>query len=442
MRRAAIASWVLFAGLSTVFLLSCSQPSESESAAEPSRGQGLAEAPPEIPVIPKAPPSVAEGEVWIPPMPAMEEVSPPPDWAPSGVETPPMPLTLLRLPRTNITRARYPAIDFHVHGRRLNTPQAYEELVDLLDRIGVGAIVNLNGGTGEELDAVLEAGQAYSDRVANFVTFSHEGINEPGWSERFAAEMERGFQAGALGLKVSKRLGLTAKNPDGSFIQADDPRLDPIWEMAAKHDKPVMIHLSDSVGRYYPIGPKNERFEAGLWHQPGDTSGNYFQSGPPREVIEQALLNMHAKHPRTRFVNAHMSMMYYDPEKVAHLLDTYPNADVEISAAVQDLGRAPRLWREFFIKYQDRILMGSDGSQNREPEDFWTPHWRFLETFDEYFYHPAQVRTPGGSPGHGRWNISGIGLPDEVLRKVYYENALRHLPSLRQSIERQLAERH
>jgi hypothetical protein len=85
--------------------------------------------------------------------------------------------------------------------------------------------------------------------------------------------------------------------------------------------------------------------------------------------------------------------------------------------------------------------MGSDGNPNHKPDDFWTPHWRFLETFDEYFYHPAQVRTPGGSPGHGRWNISGLGLPDEVLRKVYYENALRHLPSLRDSIERQLAAR-
>lgn len=107
----------------------------------------------------------------------------------------------------------------------------------------------------------------------------------------------------------------------------------------------------------------------------------------------------------------------------------------------QDLGRAPRLWREFIIKYQDRIFMGSDGGPSRVADEFWIPHWRYLETYDEYFYHPAQIRTPGGSPGHGRWNISGIGLPDDVLRKVYYENALRHLPSLRPSIEKQLAAR-
>ena len=148
-------------------------------------------------------------------------------------------------------------------------------------------------------------------------------------------------------------------------------------------------------------------------------------------MIEKARENMHRKHPKTRFVNAHMAMLYYDPQKLAAFLDTYPNADIELSATLQDLGRAPRLWREFIIKYQDRVLMGSDGSPGRGADEFWIPHWRYLETYDEYFYHPAQIRTPGGSPGHGRWNISGIGLPDEVLRKVYYQNALRHLPSLR-----------
>jgi predicted TIM-barrel fold metal-dependent hydrolase len=353
-----------------------------------------------------------------------------------------MPVTLLRLPRTTIAHARYPAIDFHLHAPGLTTAAAYEDLIKLMDRTGLGAVVNLNGGTGPHLDAALKAGAPYTNRVATFMTFSPQGINEPGWSERFAAEMERAFKAGALGMKVFKELGLGAKNSDGSYIQCDDPRLDRIWEMAAKYNRPVMIHTSDSIGRFYPIGPKNERYEAELWHMPGDTSNNYYNNGfPSHEVIERARENMHRKHPRTQFVNAHLAMLYYDPETLAQFLDTYPNADVEISATVQDLGRAPRLWRAFFLKYQDRILMGSDGSPQRGVDDFWTPHWRFLETYDEYFEHPAQLRTPGGSPGHGRWNISGIGLPDEVLRKVYYENALRHVPSLRASIERQLEAR-
>jgi predicted TIM-barrel fold metal-dependent hydrolase len=380
--------------------------------------------------------------VTVPPMPRPEDVAAPTGWKPGGHIVPPMPLTLARLPRTAITKARYPAIDFHVHGPDLTTDAAYKAFVATLDRIGVGAIANMDGGTGAHLDAALKAGEPYRDRVATFITLNLDGINEPGWSQKFAAEMERGFKAGALGLKAWKTIGLTAKNPDGSYIQADDPRFDPIWAMAAKHDRPVLIHLSDSIGRFYPISPKNERFEAGLWAKPGDVEGNYYQTGhPSHETIEKAREAMHRKHPKTRFVNAHMAMLYYDTEKLGRFLDTHPNADVEISASVQDLGRAPRLWREFILKYQDRILMGSDGDPGRGVDDFWTPHWRFLETYDEHFEHPAQMRTEGGSPGHGRWNISGVGLPDAVLRKIYYQNALRHLPVLKGSIERQLAAR-
>ena len=372
----------------------------------------------------------------------MDSIKPAADWKPEGYVVPRPPPALIRLPRTNITRAKFPAIDFHVHAGGLNTQAAYEKAVALMDAAGIGALANMNGGTGARIDAVLKAGEPYRHRVANFVTFSADGINDPGWSTTFAAEMERAFKAGALGLKVAKGLGLAAKNPDGTFIQADDPRLDAVWAMAAKYDRPVMIHLGDSIGRFYPIGPKNERYDAGLWRRPGDTSDNYYNNGSPSfEVVERARENMHRKHPKTRFVNAHLAMLYYDPEKVARLLDTYPNADVEISATLQDLGRAPRLWREFILKYQDRVLMGSDGSPDRGIDDFWTPHWRYLETYDEYFEHPAQIRTPGGSPGHGRWNISGIGLPEDVLRKVYYQNALRHLPALRPSIEKQLASR-
>lgn len=380
--------------------------------------------------------------VSIPPLPTMDAIKAPPGWVPDGNLPRQIPPALLRLPRTNITRAKYPAIDFHVHAGGLNSPAAYEKAVRLMDQVGLGVLINLNGGTGPALDAVLKAGQPYRDRVVNFITFSAEGINDPGWSEKFAAEMERGFKAGAGGLKVAKILGHTAKNPDGTYIQADDPRLDAVWEMAAKYDKPILIHLGDSIGRYYPISQLNERYEAGLWHRPGDTRENYYNNGSPSyETIERARENIHRKHPRTRFVNAHMGMLYYDPAKLATFLDTFPNATIDIAATFQDLGRAPRLWREFLIKYQDRVVMGTDGNLNRGVDEFWTPHWRTLETYDEYFEHPAQIRLETGAPAHGRWNISGLGLPDDVLRKIYYQNALRHLPALRASLEKQLAAR-
>ena len=355
-------------------------------------------------------------------------------------EVPAMPKALMKLPRTPITRAKFPAIDFHVHGRQLRTAEDYQKMIKTMDETGLGVLCNMDGGFGRDFDQNMKVGAPFRDRVIQFARLDFAGINEPGWSARTAAELERTFLAGAAGLKINKVLGLELKNPDGTYIQADDKRFDPIWEMAAKHNKPVMIHTSDSYGRFLPIGPETERYDAGLWRS--TTEGNYYGTGHPApEVIEKARENMHARHPKTRFVNAHVAMLYYDMDKVTAFLDKYPNADVEISAAVQDLGRAPRLIREFFLKYQDRIIFGSDGSPARGVEEFWVPHWRFLETYDEHFDHPAQMRSPTGAPLHGRWRIYGIGLPDAVLRKVYYANALRYLPSVRASIDKQLAAR-
>jgi predicted TIM-barrel fold metal-dependent hydrolase len=352
-------------------------------------------------------------------------------------EVPAMPKALMKFPRTEITRAKYPVVDFHLHGRALKTAADYQKLIALMDKTNIGVISNMDGWYGKEFDQNIKVGDAYKDRILQFARLNYEGINDPGWSEKATAELERCFRNGAQGLKIAKELGLTYKNRDGSYIQADDPRFDSIWELCAKYSKPVMIHLSDSYGRFLPIGPENERYEAGLWRS--SPEGNYYHTGhPTMDVIEKARENMHAKHPHTRFVNAHFAMLYYDMDKVSALLDRFPNADIELSATVQDLGRAPRMIREFFLKYQDRILFGSDGNPNRGIDEFWVPHWRFLETFDEHFDHPAQLRSATGAPLHGRWRIYGIGLPDEVLRKVYYANALKYLPAARETILKKL----
>ncbi len=366
--------------------------------------------------------------------------SPPrPDFK-AAQEVPAIPKALMKLPRTNITRARYPAIDFHLHGGSLGSAEDYRKLIRVMDETGIGIICNMDGGFGKRFDETVTVGAPFKDRIIPFARLNFDGINDPGWPARSAAELERCFRAGAAGLKINKVLGLELKNKAGAYIQSDDPRFDPVWEMCARYNKPVMIHTSDSYGRFLPIGPENERYEAGLWRN--DIEGNYYKTGhPSHEVIEKARENMHARHPKTRFVNAHIAMLYYDMDKVSAFLDTYPNADVEISASVQDLGRAPLMIRKWFLKYQDRIIFGSDGNPGRGVEEFWVPHWRFLETLDEHFDHPAQMRSPTGAPLHGRWKIYGIGLPDDVLRKVYYSNALKYLPSVRDSIQRQLAAR-
>ncbi|MCP5113660.1 MAG: amidohydrolase family protein [bacterium] len=364
-----------------------------------------------------------------------------PDFRP----TPPqnaMPNSTLVVEQAKIEQAKFPAIDFHFHGRGLQTAEDYRKMIAIMDEIGVAMICNMDAGYGEDFDRIMELSEPFRDRFIQFARLNWEGINEPGWSERTAAELERCFRAGAQGLKISKRLGLTVQNPDGSYIQCDDPRLDPIWEMCAKHNKPVMHHVTDAVARFQPIGPENERYEAGIWRDTPE--GNYYGTGhPTHEEICEHREKMLAKHPRTRFVLAHMGMLGFDLERVAALLDKYPHADVEVSAAIQEVGRQPYTARKFLLKYQDRVLFGTDGTPARQEDvdGFWRPHFRFFETYDEYFDHPAQLLSPLGAPLHGRWKIYGVSLPDEALRKIYYQNALKYLPAARPAMDRHVAAR-
>ena len=348
-----------------------------------------------------------------------------------------MPDTLLVVKETKTLRPKFPALDFHYHGGDLASEEDYRTLIAVMDAAGVGMISDMDGGWGEGFDRRLELSQRFQDRFLLFARVDWEGINEPGWPERAAAELERCFRAGAHGLKISKRLGLGLQNPDGSYIHTDDPRLEAIWKTCARLGKPVMMHVSDPVARFHPIGPGNERYEAGMWRDTPE--GNYYNSGMPHydEIFEHRE-KMLAKHPETTFVLAHVASMGWDLKRVSALLDAFPNAHIETSARLQELGRQPYTARRFFLKYQDRILFGSDGEPGRQADRFWRPHWRFLETDDEYFDHPAQMLSALGAPLQGRWKIYGIYLPDQVLRKVYYENALRLLPGAREPLAKML----
>ena len=337
-----------------------------------------------------------------------------------------MPKTLLVVKESTPQKAKFPAIDFHVHARSLKAREDYDKLVQEMDAVGLATICNMDGGFGETFDRNMELVKGYEDRVIHFARLNWDGINEPGWSEKAAAELERCFDQGAQGLKISKVLGLELKSSDGSYIQTDDPRLDAIWQACARRKKPVMMHVSDPVARFHPIGPENERYEAGMWRN--STEGNYYGTDKPGyEEIFEHREKMLQKHPDTTFVMAHVASMGWDRARVQALLDQHPNVHVEISARLQELGRQPYTARRFFLANQDRILFGSDGDPGRDPDAFWRPHWRFLETDDEYFDHPAQMLSPLGAPLQGRWKIFGIFLPDEVLRKVYRENALRFI---------------
>jgi predicted TIM-barrel fold metal-dependent hydrolase len=364
-----------------------------------------------------------------------------PGWKPSPPQTA-MPRTSLAVEEHKIQKAKFPAIDVHFHAGFLRSPADYQKMIAIMDQVGLAMLVNLDGGSGDTFDRYLKASEPYRDRIITMARLNYDGINEPGWSAKMTAELERCFRAGAGGLKIAKELGLDLRNKDGSFIQCDDPRLDSIWELCAKYHKPIVHHVNDQVDRFLPIGPENERYEAGLWRD--NPAENYYGTGQPAfEEINRHRENMLARHPQTVFILAHIAHLGYDLKRVGAMLEKYPNMNVDVSAAIQELGRQPHTARKFLIRYQDRVFFGTDGVSSRasDLDGFWRPHWRYFETEDEYFDHPAQMLSPLGAPLHGRWKIYGSLVPDDVIRKIYYQNATRYFPAAAEAMPKHLAAR-
>jgi len=350
-----------------------------------------------------------------------------------------MPTPVLKAKRTPIETARYPVVDIHFHGRSLESVDDYQALDAEMDAVGVAAIASMDGGRSRPLVDDLQTAAEAGGRVVHFARLDYDGINVEGWSEREAERLRDAFKAGAAGLKVWKDVGLEFKDLDGAYLHVDDARFDAIWRACAAAGKPVLVHVSDPPARFQPIGPENERYEAGMWRDTEE--GNFHGTGVPS--VDEILTHrdrMLERHPGTRFILAHVASSGWDLDRTSKMLDAYPNAYVEISARLQELGRQPYTTRRFLMDYQERVLFGSDGVPGREADQFWRPHWRFLETYDEYFDHPAQMLSPLGAPLQGRWKIHGVGLDDEVLRRIYYGNALELVPALREVVEQRLGD--
>jgi predicted TIM-barrel fold metal-dependent hydrolase len=202
---------------------------------------------------------------------------------------------------------------------------------------------------------------------------------------------------------------------DGSRLRVDEPELDPVWQAAARLDIPIFIHTAEPQEFFQPLDFHNERWlELSLF-------ANRRNNQPGQVAFEELMTernNMFKKHPKTRFIAAHFGWHANDLKRAAALLDTYPNVVVEVGAILYDLGRQPKAAHDFFIKYQDRILFGKDAFQ---PEEY-PYYWRVFETSDEYFDYYRDY--------HAFWKLYGMNLPDDVLRKVYYQNALRVIKGL------------
>lgn len=334
------------------------------------------------------------------------------------------PQAQLVVSETVVDKPRFPVIDAHNHlahpfgGGWDERPLA--ELIDRLDEAQITAYVDLDGGWGE---AILQRHLDHFKQGAPERFYIFGGVDWQQWAqqgEKFgewaAGRLREQVRWGAQGLKIWKPFGLQVRDAAGKLARVDDGRLDPIWQTAAELDIPVLIHVADPVAFFLPLDETNERWEElhahPDWHFPSPPYPSFM-------AIMEQLEGLVARHPRTTIIGAHAGCYAENLSWVARMLDSYPNYHVDISARISELGRQPYSARRFFLNYSERILFGTDAGPSL---DAYRTYYRFLESEDEYFSYDGQE-----IPGQGRWRIYGLNLPDEVLQKVYGDNAARIL---------------
>jgi len=324
------------------------------------------------------------------------------------------PQSALHAAAHEIRRAKFPVIDVHNHtndARGIGDRVDPNEMVGRMDRLNIKTVVILTGGWGDDLQKILDTMvKPYPGRFLVMTMIDWSKIDDPNFSQLMVRQLDDSVARGARGLKVLKELGLGVRDKTGKLIPVDDPRLDPVWEECGRLGIPVFIHVADPEAFFHPIDASNERYEELIEHPDWSFYGPQFPSLP--ELMAQRD-RMFAKHPNTMFAALHFGSWPENLDFVEQTLEKFPNVMIETGAREGELGRQPRRTRQLILKYPDRVMFGTDEGAS---EEMYRNYFRWLETDDEYFPY-AQY------PGQGRWMIYGMGLPDDVLEKLYHKNA-------------------
>jgi predicted TIM-barrel fold metal-dependent hydrolase len=331
------------------------------------------------------------------------------------------PPSTLVVPEHPVKRAKFPFIDVHNHQFSMPT-QDLHALAKQMDQLNMAVMINLSGrgrGSTEHLDKSLEnVKKSEPKRFIVFTNMDFAAIDDPEWQSRMLKQLEEDVRKGANGLKIYKSLGLFTEDSKGIRVKINDPRIDPIWAKCGELGIPVLIHAADPKQFWQPIDKNNERWLELKLH-PGR---RHDKDDVPWETVIAEQHDIFRRHPKTKFINAHLGWYGNNLKRLGELMDQFPNMYTEIGAVIAELGRQPRVARDFMIKYQDRVMFGKD---SWVPEEY-TTYFRVLETADDYFpYHKRY---------HAFWRMYGLDLPDDVLKKIYYKNALRVIPNIDSSL--------
>lgn len=331
-----------------------------------------------------------------------------------------LPVSELVVEQHEVTKPKFSVIDFHTH-YSLNyfNNTGKDDIANEVRRLreyGVAGVVCLGNYWEKDLEEMIKVTSEYNNFFITFGSVDVTKVSDPNFSKYATSVIREGYKRGMRGLKFFKSLGLKSKDSSGKFIRPDDERLKPIWETAGELNIPVLIHIADPVAFFKPVDRYNERFEElNVYPDWSYASEEFFRFDELMEMQEILI----SSNRNTTFVIVHVGSMSENLKFVSQQLDRYPNMYVDISARIAELGRQPYTARKFMLKHQDRILFGTDGSSTED--ELYPYYYRFLETWDEYFdYYKSYTQ--------GRWKIYGIGLPEEVLRKIYYENAIKLVP--------------
>lgn len=324
------------------------------------------------------------------------------------------PVSIYKIPVTRIEKAKFPVIDMHSHAYA-ETISDIETWVENMDQFGIEKTILLTYSTGKEFDSLVNAYSAYKDRFDIWCGFDYTGYNEPNWSEKAIKELERCFANGAKGIGElgDKGLGLIYSHPNPAYgMHIDDARMQPLIQRCGELGMPINIHVAEPIWMYAPMDSTNDGLMNGYkWRINKDANGILLH----HELI-QTLENAVSQNPKTTFIACHFANCSYDLSILGKLLDTYPNLHADISARYGETAPIPRYMYSFYEKYQDRLLYGTDMGFEK---DMYEVTFRILETNDEHFYQKEHFNY--------HWALQGFGLSDEVLKKLYYENAQKLL---------------
>jgi len=324
------------------------------------------------------------------------------------------PVSIYKIPVTQIAKAKFPIIDMHSHPYAKTTVEI-DEWVRNMDEVGVEKTVILTMATGAEFDGILRKYSKYPERFEMWCGFDLSGYTQPGFGAAAVKELERCRQAGARGVGEihDKGKGLVAGKSKAPGMHPDDARMDPVWEKCGELGMPISLHVADPIWMYQKMDRHNDGLmNAYEWRL--DNQPNIVGLSGMIDILERTV----QRHPNTTFVACHFANLDYDLARLGEVLERNPNLFADISARYAETAPIPRFAAAFYEKHADRLVYGTDMGVDKA---MYRVTFRILESLDEHFYETEQFSY--------HWSLNGFGLNDAILKQVYHDNAAKLLAS-------------